>query len=57
MFDPNHAEHEERMMWRGPFDAEEFSVEKVNQELAKKFRSRPKAAPLDHLSPEAVGER
>src|SRR5205807_7847398 len=30
MFDPNHAEHEERMMWRGPFDAEEFSVEKVN---------------------------
>jgi hypothetical protein len=43
MFDPNHAEHEERMMWRGPFDAEEFSVEKVNQELAKKFRSRPKA--------------
>ena len=45
MFDPNHAEHEERMMWRGPFDAEEFSVEKVNQELAKKFRSRAKAAP------------
>jgi hypothetical protein len=32
------------MMWRGPFDAEEFSVEKVNQKLAKKFRSRPKAA-------------
>jgi hypothetical protein len=31
------------MMWRGPFDAEEFSVEKVNQELAKEFRSRPKA--------------
>ena len=45
MFDPNHAEHEEKMMWRGPFDAETFSVERVNQELAKKFRSRPKAAP------------
>jgi hypothetical protein len=45
MFDPNHAEHEERMMWRGPFDAEEFLVAKVNWELAKKFRSRPKAAP------------
>ena len=45
MFDPNHVEHEEKMMWRGPFDAEEFSVEKVNQELAKKFRSRTKAAP------------
>jgi len=43
MFDPNHAEHEERMTWRGPFDAEEFSVEKINQELGKKFRSRPKA--------------
>ena len=45
MFDPNHAEHEERMMWRGPFNAEKFSVEKVDQELAKKFRSRPEAAP------------
>ena len=45
MFDPSHAEYEESMMWRGPFDAEAFSVEKVNQELAKKFRSRPKAAP------------
>jgi hypothetical protein len=45
MFDPNHEQHEEMMMWRGPFDAEEFAVEKVNQELAKKFRSRPKGAP------------
>jgi len=43
MFDPNHAEHQERMMWRGPFDAEEFSLEKVNQELARKFRSKRKA--------------
>jgi len=45
MFDPSHEEHEERMMWRGPFDAEVFSVNKVDQEIAKKFRSRPKAAP------------
>lgn len=45
IFDPNHPEHEEKMMWRGPFDAEEFSVEKVNQKLAKKFPSRTKAAP------------
>ena len=44
MADPNHAEHEEMMMWRGPFDPEEFSVERVNQELAKKFRSKPKAS-------------
>lgn len=43
MADPNHDEHEEMMMWRGPFDPEEFSVVGVNQELAKKFRSRPKA--------------
>jgi pRiA4b ORF-3-like protein len=43
MANPNHAEHEEMMIWRGPFDPEEFSVERVNQELAKKFRSQPKA--------------
>ena len=43
IFDPNHAEYEEKMMWRGPFDAEVFSVEKVNQKLAKTFRSRTKA--------------
>ena len=29
-------------MWRGPFDSEAFSVEKVNQELARKFRSKRK---------------
>ncbi len=29
-------------MWRGPFDSEEFSVEKVDQELARKFRSTRK---------------
>ena len=54
MFDPNHDEHEEKMMWRGPFDAAEFSVEKVNQELAKKFRSRPKAAPRSITSTSMV---
>ena len=42
MADPNHQDHEQMMMWRGPFDPEEFSVESVNQELAKKFRSKPK---------------
>ena len=50
MADPNHEEHEEMMMWRGPFDAEEFSVEKVNQELAKRFRSKPKTAPRSIIS-------
>lgn len=43
MADPNHEKHEEMMMWRGQFDSERFSVEKVNQELARKFRSKPKA--------------
>lgn len=56
MFDPNHTEHEERMMWRGPFDAEEFSVEKVNQELAKKFCSRAKAAPRSITSARKLSE-
>jgi hypothetical protein len=42
--DPNHEEHEQVMMWRGPFDPEECSVEKINQELAKKFRAKPRAA-------------
>jgi Plasmid pRiA4b ORF-3-like protein len=47
MADPNHEKHEEMMMWRGPFDPERFSVEKVNQELARRFRSKLKAgAPL-----------
>lgn len=45
MFDPSHEDHEEKMMWRGPFDAETFSLEQVNRDLAKKFRSRPKSAP------------
>ena len=40
--DPQHEAHGEVIMWRGPFDSEEFSVEKINQELAEKFGSRPK---------------
>lgn len=46
MADPNQEKHEEMMMWRGPFDSEAFLVEKVNQELARKFRSKPKAGGL-----------
>ena len=46
MADPNHEQHQEMMMWRGPFDWEAFSVEEVNQELARKFRSKPKAGGL-----------
>jgi hypothetical protein len=38
MADPGHQDHQDMMMWRGPFDSEAFSVEKVNQELQRKFR-------------------
>lgn len=44
--DPHHEEHEAVMRWRGPIDPEEFSIEKVNQELARKFRSKPKPGSL-----------
>jgi len=44
MADPSHNEHQDMMMWRGPFNPEEFSVEKANQELARKFRSARKPA-------------
>ena len=35
--DPSHKEHEEKLAWRGPFDPEAFSIERVNQELENKF--------------------
>jgi hypothetical protein len=53
MADPNHEKQEEMMMWRGPFDSERFSVEEINQELASKFRSKPKtgAPPSEAVKP------
>ncbi len=36
--DPDHEEHENMMEWRGAFDPETFSIEKVNRELERKFR-------------------
>lgn len=59
MADPSHEQHEDMMAWRGPFDPEAFSIEKVNKLLEKKFRPvRKKAvpdpnAPKPRLSPEA----
>ena len=38
--DPEHEEHENMLLWRGPFDPETFSSVGVNQGLQKKFRSR-----------------
>jgi hypothetical protein len=38
MADPEHEEHENMLQWRGPFDPEAFSIEKINRQLEKKFR-------------------
>jgi hypothetical protein len=44
--DPEHEDHEDMIEWRGPFDPEAFSVEKINRQLEKKFRPvRQKAVP------------
>ena len=44
--DPEHEDHEDMIEWRGPFDPEAFSVEKINQQLEKKFRPvRQKTVP------------
>jgi len=46
--DREHAEHENMLRWRGPFDPESFSVEKVNSRLWKRFRAarKPKTTTL-----------
>ena len=38
--DPTHSEHENMLLWRGPFNPEAFSTTAVNQRLQKKFRAR-----------------
>jgi len=59
MADPSHEQHEDMMAWRGPFDPEAFSIEKVNKQLEKKFRPVRKRAvpapnaPKPKLTPEA----
>jgi hypothetical protein len=40
MADPEHQEHENMLLWRGPFDPELFSPAQVNRELQKQFRAR-----------------
>jgi hypothetical protein len=59
MADPGHEQHEDMMAWRGPFDPEAFSIEKVNKLLEKKFRPVRKRAvsaanaPKPEVSPQA----
>jgi hypothetical protein len=38
MADPEHEEHDDMVAWRGPFDPEAFSVERINRQLEKNFR-------------------
>jgi hypothetical protein len=53
--DPDHEEHENVMAWRGPFDPETFSIEKVNRELERKFRPvRRRAIRLPSPQPKAA---
>lgn len=52
--DTDHEEHENMMEWRGPFDPEAFSIEKVNRELERKFHPvRKRAVRLPLLQPSA----
>jgi len=36
--DPGHEEHENWLLWRGPFDPDAFSLIEINDELHEKFR-------------------
>lgn len=59
MADPSHEQHKDMMAWRGSFNPEAFSIEKVNKQLEKKFRpARKRAVPAASdskptLSPQA----
>jgi len=56
--DPDHEEHENMMEWRGPFDPEAFSIEKVNRELERKFHPvRKRAVRLPLAQPGADKRR
>jgi Plasmid pRiA4b ORF-3-like protein/Photoprotection regulator fluorescence recovery protein len=58
--DPSHEAYEEMTAWQGAFDPEAFSIEKVNQQMEKKFHSarerrgalRPNAAKYESSSQE-----
>lgn len=40
--DPKHPAHREMLEWRGPFEAEAFSVAKINGRLRRRFGGRTK---------------
>ncbi len=37
--DPKHENHEEMLAWRGRFDPEAFSLQRIDQQLRRSFRS------------------
>lgn len=41
--DPEHEEHENMLAWRGPFDPEDFSLERINASLKRTFHRRAAA--------------
>jgi hypothetical protein len=46
---PDHEEHENMLAWRGPFDPEEFPLDRINASLKRTFYRRPaakRAAPI-----------
>lgn len=38
--DPEHEEHENMLAWRGPFDSEDFSLDRINASLKRTFHRR-----------------
>lgn len=44
--DPEHEEHERLLQWRGPFDAEAFSLKRINASLKRTFHRRSKQSSL-----------
>ncbi len=38
--DPEHDEHENMLAWRGPFDSEAFSLDRINASLKRTFHRR-----------------
>ena len=44
--DPEQEKHGEMLEWRGPFDSEAFSLDRINQELRRRFRSGRRQALL-----------
>jgi Plasmid pRiA4b ORF-3-like protein len=57
MADAEHEEHEDMIGWRGPFDPEAFSVEKLNHQLEKKSRPVRQKTVLKYAKGNMVSHR